>query len=522
MKTNQCQNQPSANTIRFVFGDQLNLEHSWFQQVDDSVVYLLAEMSPEVEYVTHHIQKIVSIFLAMKSFSSALEKSGHRVIYLNLDETLGQGFSEIVEFVTTQLGATRFEYQRPDEYRLLEITQALSLSNCKIVQFDTEHFLLPFTDIRKQFKPEKASRMEAFYRRMRKRYNLLMEGEQPQGGQWNFDQKNRSSFTAEARSLIPKPRTFQRNDEDILARLQRNQVNSLGQMSEQRLWPVTQEEAELLLDDFCEHGLPFFGTYQDAMTENVESGWLAFHSRLSFALNIKLLHPGAVIDAAIAAFHRREDIDIAQVEGFVRQILGWREYIRAMYWTNMPNYSQQNMLHAMKPLPSWYWDGNTQMNCLKQAITQSLEKAYAHHIQRLMVTGNFALLAGINPDDVDAWYLGIYIDAFEWVELPNTRGMALFADGGWLASKPYAASGQYISRMSDYCKQCRYNVKKKTGADACPLNSLYWDFLDRNKATLQNNNRLALAYRNWARYQPSEQEAILQQARIHLKNIDQL
>lgn len=511
-----------AQTVRLVLGDQLNAEHSWFNEVDDSVVYLLAEMTPEVEYVAHHIQKVVSIFLAMEQFASSLSAAGHRVVHLTLDETAGLNLADILKRVTSATGCAQFEYQRPDEYRLLKILAAVELEGCDIQQVDTEHFLLPFEEIPKQFKPGKASRMEAFYRRMRKRFTLLMEGDEPEGGQWNYDQKNRSSFSPEAFEQMPAPRVFARDDESILQRLEKHNVVTIGQMAPERLWPVNREEAQQLLTDFCEKALPFFGTYQDAMTQQAESGWLAFHSRLSFALNVKLLHPADVIDAAVAAFHERENIDIAQVEGFVRQILGWREYIRAMYWINMPAYQAQNVLQANKPLPSWFWTGDTQMNCLSQAITQSLNKAYAHHIQRLMVTGNFALLAGLNPDEVDAWYLGIYIDAFEWVELPNTRGMALFADGGWLASKPYAASGQYISRMSDYCKSCRYNVKLKTGANACPMNSLYWHFLDRNKDTLQRNNRLALAYRNWARYKPAEQAAILQQSENHLINLEQL
>ena len=262
-------------------------------------------------------------------------------------------------------------------------------------------------------------------------------------------------------------------------------------------WALDVGQATRLLTFFCETCLPFFGRFQDAMTDQSHNAWSLYHSRLSFALNVKLLSPKQVIDSAIEAYRASPStISLPQVEGFVRQILGWREYVRGVYWANMPNYANLNFLNAKASLPKSFWSGDTDMNCVRAAVTQSLERSYAHHIQRLMITGNYAML-GVDPTDVDEWYLGIYADAIEWVEMPNTRGMSQFADGGIVGTKPYAASGAYVNRMSDYCRSCRYKVKQSTGPDACPLNSLYWHFLDRNRTLLSSNPRMSLPYRNW-------------------------
>jgi deoxyribodipyrimidine photolyase-related protein len=268
--------------------------------------------------------------------------------------------------------------------------------------------------------------------------------------------------------------------------------------------------------------LPRFGTFQDAMTDQSEHKWSLYHSRLSFSLNAKLLSPREVVAMAIDAYRGRDDISLSQVEGFVRQILGWREFIRGIYWLNMPEYQKLNYLEADRPLPEYFWSGETQMNCMSEAINQSLDYAFAHHIQRLMVTGTFSLLAGIDPDQVDDWYLGIYLDAIEWVELPNTRGMSQFADGGLVGTKPYSASGNYINKMSDYCKGCRYKVSKKTGSDACPFNSLYWHFMHRHRPIFEKNPRIGMVYRNWDKQSEENRNLTLERAEWCLEHLDEL
>ncbi|WP_115717909.1 cryptochrome/photolyase family protein [Gallaecimonas mangrovi] len=509
------------HTLRVILGDQLNASHSWFKAGDDGVLYLIAEFPSEAHYVKHHIQKLCAFFLAMARFAAALNSAGHRVCYLTLDDTQHLGFGEIIEQVFGEAGAIKLEVQRPDEYRVLSAYEALA-EKLPLTMVDSEHFLLPFTDIPKHFKAQSTVRMEHFYRKMRRRFQVLMTANKPEGGRWNFDADNRNKLKAADLAAIPEPLCFSNDVSAILERLARHQVPSIGTAQTQLLWPVTRQQAKELLHYFCQHLLANFGRFQDAMTGQSPHRWSLYHSRLSFALNSKMLSPWQVITTAISHYRQQSDINLAQVEGFVRQILGWREYVRGIYWANMPDYHQQNALAASRPLPDYFWHGQTQMQCMASAIGQSLHYGYAHHIQRLMVTGNFCLLTGIHPDHVDAWYLGIYVDAIEWVELPNTRGMSQFADGGWIASKPYCASGSYIQRMSDYCQHCHYQVKDKTGPDACPFNSLYWRFMLHHRQRLAQNPRLGMLYGNWDKQSPAEQAAILQRADWCLENLDKL
>jgi len=515
----------AANTLRLLLGDQLNANHSWFQTVDQDVVYVMAELRQETDYTLHHIQKICAFFAAMQNFAQALQQAGHRVIYINLDDSSPyKHLPALLQQLLAEHQSRHFEYQRPDEWRLEqqlnEFSQQLSISSrcC-----DSEHFLLPFEDIKKEFKPNKHVRMENFYRKMRKRTGVLMQGGEPLGGQWNFDADNRESFKAKDLIGIPDPLTFANDVSDILARLARHGIKSFGNIDHHIVWPTSRRQALSLLEHFCEICLPNFGRFQDAMTEQSNAAWSLYHSRLSFALNSKMISPAQVIHRAIAEYMSRpDDISLSQIEGFVRQIIGWREYVRGMYWINMPSYGQRNALQAKRPLPRWYWDANTKMACIKAAVQQSLDYAYAHHIQRLMVTGNFALLAGLHPDEVDQWYLGIYIDAHDWVEMPNTRGMSLSADGGLIATKPYASSGNYINKMSDHCKNCHYQVKQRTGEGACPFNSLYWDFLDRHRERFANNPRMAFPYKSLNRFSDEERQNIIAQAQRYLDNLDDL
>ncbi|SIS69547.1 cryptochrome/photolyase family protein [Neptunomonas antarctica] len=516
---------PKVKTVRWILGDQLNARHSWFQEKSEDTLYVIAELPQEVNYVRHHVQKVCAFFLAMQAFAQALQQSGHRVLHLTLDDSAEfESLSGLIQHVITQTGCASFEYQRPDEYRLLSQLDELNTKvSVTIIKVDSEHFLVPFEELQQYFKPNTAVRMEMFYRKMRKRFNILMTDDGPLGERWNFDAENRKALSKNALPDIPQPLMFSNNAREVLARLARHKVNTIGEPNDSLLWPVNRTQSLALLNYFCEFGLSNFGLYQDAMTEKSEYQWSLYHSRLSFSLNTKMLHPMQVIQTAIQYFETSEgEINLAQVEGFIRQILGWREYVRGMYWSNMPQYRRLNALDATTPLPGWYWSSNTKMNCIKQSIQQTMTYSYAHHIQRLMVTGNFALLAGLAPDDVDAWYLGVYIDAVEWVELPNTRGMALFADGGLIASKPYAASGNYINKMSDYCKGCAYNVKEKLTDDACPFNALYWHFINRHEDRFGRNPRMAFPYNAWRKYSPEEQADIVAKGERLLADMESL
>lgn len=357
--------------------------------------------------------------------------------------------------------------------------------------------------------------MERFYRAMREKWNVLMEadGHTPLTGRWNYDAENRKRLPAGVRG--PKAPSFERDVSDLVALLEQSGVLTIGRIQPTCFdWPLTRSESLQLLEHFVQYRLPLFGDYQDAMSQ---FDALLFHSRLSFSLNTKLIHPMEVIQRAVAEWQAHpERIPFSSLEGFVRQVIGWREYVRGVYWAEMPRYRALNFFEHTAPLPEWYWTGHTRMNCLCHAISQSLERAYAHHIQRLMITGNFALLLGVNPDEVDAWYLGIYQDAIEWVELPNTRGMSQFADGGIMGTKPYVSSANYIHRMSDYCSNCFYDFNQRYGPKACPFNALYWDFYNRHAARLRANPRIGMVYRLWDRMDKVEQQRILAHAQ-HLK-----
>lgn len=506
-------------------GDQLNANHSWFKKKDASILYVIAELKQETYYVKHHVQKICAFFLSMMEFAQALSHAGHHVIHMTLDDC--EEFAELDElliYTIKKYNAQSFSYQRPDEYRLLKQLRELRLPNHIVIkEYDTEHFLLPYEEIPSYFTQGKHHKMEFFYRKMRRGFDVLMEKEQPQGGKWNFDSDNRKNFKAADIQEIPSPLTFKNDVTDIIKRLDKHKVSYFGKVENQLLWPKNRKQALQVLRYFCKYNLPKFGKFQDAMTANSEYSWSLYHSRLSFALNSKMLHPKTILDETIAYYKKSEKtIDIAQIEGFVRQILGWREYIRGVYWANMPGYSVSNHLQAKQDLPHFFWTANTKMNCMKHAIGQSLNYAYAHHIQRLMVTGNFCLLTGIKPEQVDEWYLGIYIDAIEWVEMPNTRGMSQFADGGLVATKPYIAGGNYINKMSDYCKSCHYSVKHKAEENACPFNSLYWHFMSKHRQILEKNPRISMVYRNWDKQPQEQRNKVLTRAQWCLENIENL
>lgn len=514
------------NRVRLILGDQLNPMHSWYKEVDSQTLYVIAELPQETDYVKHHIQKLCAFFAAMGNFAQSLSKAKHSVLYLNLDESSKfKNLIALLEEVMSRTQAQHFEFQRPDEYRLQnQLKKSNFKSKYKVDCVDTEHFLLSHEDINHYFSGGKTHRMESFYRSLRKKYNILMASEsEPEGGQWNFDKENRNKLKKKDIEEIPEPLVFKNNTQDILKRIKSHSISYFGKEEEPLPWPVTVDQSRELLEFFIENALPNFGKFQDAMTCESPHAWSLYHSRLSFSLNTKMLHPKQVIKAAINA-HRKnpEKTSLAQVEGFVRQIMGWREFVRGIYWSNMPQYKKANHLKAKRELPEYFWSGKTKMRCMSASLGQSLDTAYAHHIQRLMVIGNFCLITELDPDQVDDWYLGVYIDAIEWVELPNVRGMSLYADGGVFASKPYAASGNYINKMSDYCRHCEYKIKETSGKHACPFNSLYWRFMVRNKDQFGSNPRINMLFSTWEKKSEEEKKDILDTAKNNLIRIKEL
>lgn len=479
-------------TLRLILGDQLNHHHSWYQEKRDDVIYFMAEMRQETDYAQHHIQKVVAFFKAMRSFADMLKNEGHTVVYYQLDHPKNtQDLTKNLHQLIEEFEITASQYQLPDEYRLdEELVRFCESVTIPVTTIDTEHFMTTRTDLANFFKGKKLYTMEYFYRMMRKKYDVMMVNEKdPEGGKWNFDHSNRKKWKGD--TLIPIEKTFDQDVSTIIAMINKAGVKTIGRIDEKNFaWPTTRIESLEVLNYFCENLLEYFGDYQDAM--DPDQAYL-YHSRLSFAMNSKLLSPQEVIETVIDYWRdHKEQIAISQVEGFVRQIIGWREYMRGMYWMEMPAFAQVNHLKNHNKLPDFYWTGKTKMNCLKCSINNSLDNAYAHHIQRLMITGNYALLTMCDPAQVDEWYLGIYIDAIEWVEITNTRGMSQWADGGKIATKPYVSSGSYINKMSNYCKGCHYKVSKKTGEDACPFNSLYWNFLNEKQSFFKGNNRMSM------------------------------
>ena len=497
--------------LRLILGDQLNSRHSWFQCCRDDVVYLMLELRQEMSYVLHHAQKLLAILAAMRDFARHLQHQGHRVHYVRFDQPDDHDALETrLDALVEHYQATSFQWQLPDEWRLDQQLRNWSLKQTIPCQSaDTEHFFSHRLEVDEFFKNKTQWRMESFYRHMRKKHHILLdEQNNPVGKKWNFDQENRKPW--HGNPPVPMDVRPKHDHQHLWQALQSGGIRYFGADHAEALrWPLNRFEALEQLNHFIRHVLTHFGDYQDAMHREEP---LLFHSMLSFALNTKMLDPREVVAAAEQAGMDGR-ASLSAVEGFIRQILGWREYIRGIYWARMPEYRSCNHLDHHQPLPSWFWNGQTKMNCVAHAIGQSLEYAYAHHIQRLMVIGNIALLAGLSPSSLHEWYLGVYIDAFEWVELPNTLGMSQFADGGLLATKPYVSSGAYIHRMSNYCQGCRYQQRLRLGELACPFNTLYWDFFQRHRNILRSNPRIAMVYKQLD--QMSTEEIKLITARAH-------
>ena len=508
-------------TLRLILGDQLNENHSWFQEKSEEITYVMMEVKQETGYVRHHIQKVVAFFMAMRHFAEKMEKLGHQFIYLKLDDAANQqDISKNIHQLIKEHGFEAFAYQLPDEYRLDQQMNELRDSlDVEVEVADTEHFLTGRDYIEQFFKGKKTYLMENFYRHMRKELDILMEGEEPVGEKWNYDHENRKKYDGAV--PVPQVKSTGHDTSEIIELLEKEGIETFGRIDEKEfLWPISREEALKSFDDFLDRFFANFGKYEDAMEE---AHPFLFHSRVSFALNSKMLSPLEVVKKAEQYWaDNQKEVSLAQVEGFIRQIIGWREFMRGVYWAKMPDFASMNYFEHKNKLPDFYWTGKTKMNCLSHAINNSLDHAYAHHIQRLMVTGNFALLAGVNPDELDAWYLGIYIDAIEWVEITNTRGMSQFADGGLIATKPYVSSANYIDKMSNYCGNCYYSKSKKVGDKACPFNSLYWHFFERNRDKLSNNFRVGMMYRTWDKMKEEKRKELLKQAENYLSRLDSL
>ncbi len=507
--------------LRLILGDQLNHEHSWFKTVDSNITYVLMELREETDYTHHHIQKVIGFFAAMQNFANELIQKKHQVIYISINDVSNlQSFEKNIIYLISKYQFTQFEYQLPDEYRLDKCFKSFINNltiNHKVV--DSEHFLGTRHELYDFFKGKKTYIMESFYRYMRKKHHILMNGNDPLTGKWNYDEDNRKKLPLNHKPTLPL--MFNNDVNHILNEIKKTNITTIGTIDAKNfIWPVNREQSLALLNFFVEECLPLFGTYEDAMTPN---DWSLYHSRLSFSMNTKMLSPAEVISKAIDEWKKRPThIEFNQLEGFIRQIIGWREYMRGIYWLKMPEFATMNYFNHQNKLPSWYWTGNTKMHCLSHSIKQSLKYGYAHHIQRLMVTGNFALLAGVHPNEVDTWYLGIYIDAIEWVQITNTRGMSQFADGGIIGTKPYVSSATYIDKMSHYCKTCYYKKTIKTGDKACPFNSLYWNFYDKHEKLLSKNPRIGMMYNVWKKMEAESKAQLLKQAEYYLMHINEL
>ena len=505
-------------TLRLVLGDQLSRDLPSLTDLDPAKdLVLMAEVMSEVTYVKHHKRKIAYLFSAMRHFAESLGKDGIAVRYRRLDDADNAGsLAGEVAAAIAVFAPDRIVVTAPGEYRLADEMAGWQARFGLAVDIRADtRFLCSLGDFAEWAEGRKSLRMEFFYRDLRRRYQVLMEGDEPIGGKWNYDADNRQP--PKAGLAVPPPSSFAPDaiTAEVLALVEARCADHFGQLAGFD-FAVTRDQALHVLDQFIAERLPLFGTYQDAMIEG--EPWM-YHSHIGLYLNAGLLSPIEVIRAAEAAYHRG-DAPLNAVEGFIRQILGWREFVRGLYWLKMPAYAEANFLQATRPLPDFFWTGNIDMNCLAQSIQQTDALSYAHHIQRLMVLGNFALLAGLSPQAVNEWFLVVYVDAYEWVVMPNVSGMALFADGGYLASKPYAAGGAYINRMSNYCKNCRYKVTEKSGEDACPFNYLYWDFLDRHREKLGNNPRLGMIYRTFDKMAPEKQAGVNADAGRFLAGLD--
>lgn len=508
-----------SKTLCLILGDQLTHDIAALQNVDkDNDIIWICEVWDEATYVKHHKKKISFIFSAMRHFAEELKDKGYKVHYTKLDDPDNAGsFQGEVDRAIKKHKPNKIITTFPGEYRVFKDMQTWQDTfGIEVEIYQDDRFLCSPEEFMQWAEGRKQLRLEYFYREMRKKYNILMDGEgKPEGGEWNYDSENRKP--PKNGLDVPKTYTAQTDQitDNVLDLVAKKFANHFGDL-ENFHFAVTRDQALYALDKFLTERFAQFGDYQDAMLQG--EAWM-FHSHIGLYLNCGLLTPLEVVQKAEIAY-KNGKAPLNATEGFIRQILGWREYVRGIYWMKMPAYENENFFNAKRKLPALYWGGDTQMNCLKQCVTETKENAYAHHIQRLMVLGNFALIAGLDPDAVNEWFMIVYADAYQWVELPNVTGMILYADGGVLGSKPYAAGGAYINRMSNYCGHCKYKVSKKNGPDACPFNYLYWDFFIRHEDILKGNPRLNHSYATISKMDEDKKQAIKDDAKWFFKALD--
>jgi deoxyribodipyrimidine photolyase-related protein len=523
-----------------ILGDQLDAQSSAFEGFDESQdAVLMIEAREESTHVWSHKIRTTLFLSAMRHFAKILEERGWPVIYRHLDKeadaSLADGLLAVIKTHSPQalIGVEPGDWRVKQalDYAIKSIApraDSMTATGQKTSKMSIEwrpdtHFLCDLPEFRAWAGKSTTLRMEFFYRVMRKKHHVLMEGKkgsaEPEGGQWNFDADNRKSFGKAGPQGVPTPRVYAQDaiTKDVIKMANKEFADHPGNL-ENFNWPVTRSQALQALDDFIKLRLPFFGPHQDAMWTHLDFGW---HSLLSSSLNLKLLNPLEVIQAAEKCY-REGKVDLPSAEGFIRQILGWREFMRGVYFLDMPKLKEDNFHDHQNPLPKWYWSGDTKMNCMKNCIGQTMQNGYSHHIQRLMITGMFGVTAQIKPQALCDWYLAVYVDAVEWVELPNTAGMALFANGGRFTSKPYVASGAYVKRMSNYCQGCAYSPEARTGKDACPMTVLYWNFLDTHEKEFAGNPRTALMVKNLQRMSADERVAVRARASEMLSDLDAL
>ena len=545
------QNIPIRHLV-LILGDQLDEDSSAFDGFDPAHdLVLMVEAFEESTHVWSHKIRTTLFLSAMRHFAEGLRQRGWQVDYRALDshgdKTLADGLlaamaqhqplavigvepgdlrvrQQIDIAVTTAIksGAPYLHIKRDNVLKDAKKELGNGVSGSFLTWREDKHFLCSLPQFRKWAGKSSSLRMEYFYRSMRKQYKVLMDADkpgEPTGGQWNFDADNRKSFGKAGPQNVPKTMNYKPDKitQAVIEVVNTHFASHPGSLDDFN-WPVTREQALVALKDFIDNRLPQFGPHEDAMWTNLDFGW---HSLLSSSLNLKLLNPLEVVLAAEAAY-KNHAVDLASVEGFIRQILGWREFMRGVYFLDMPELKTANHYDHTNPLPKWYWTGDTDMNCMKQCIGQTLKNGYSHHIQRLMVTGMFGVTAQISPQHICDWYLAVYVDAVEWVELPNTAGMALFANGGRFTSKPYVASGAYVKRMSNYCSGCKYEPETRVGANACPMTTLYWNFLDQHEASFAGNPRTALMVKNLQRMTPELRAEVRSQASQMLADLDSL
>jgi deoxyribodipyrimidine photolyase-related protein len=508
---------PIRNLI-LILGDQLSPHISSLRDIDrENSLILMAEVEAEAEYVRHHKKKIALVFSAMRHFAEELRSDGWRVEYIPLDHPENQGsLTGQIAHAIERHHPEQLRVTAPGEWRLAaDIAEWPDKFGLLVNVPDDDRFIATIAEFADWAEGRKSLRMEYFYRDMRRKTGLLMDGDQPVGGKWNFDSENRKPAAGDM--FMPRPAAYSPDaiTQDVLKLVSDRFDTHFGDL-EPFNFAVTRADAEAAFEYFVKHALPNFGDFQDAMLAGEP---FLYHAIISPYLNIGLLDPLAVCRRVEKAYQEGH-VPLNAAEGFIRQIIGWREYVRGIYWLNMPGYEEKNFFEHSRALPEFYWTGKTDMACVAASVDQTRAYAYAHHIQRLMVTGNFALLAGIDPHAVHLWYLTVYADAYEWVEMPNTIGMSQFADGGQLASKPYISSGAYINRMSDYCGGCKYDVKARHGKGACPFNPLYWNFIAQHRAKLSNNSRMGMMVRTYDKMDAAERKAIETSANAILADLD--